>query len=333
MRNGGDLTGKMIEKYRILFCLLILAAAACTGCPNKTPELSGGVSDEDMFPPYQKPIYFMSAAEIDRYIRFLSTREKDTVARLDKILLRHVGQDHRQNIIGDFPFDLGPDNLPIYNIKESDCVSFVESVLAMSLADSWRSYMVLLQRIRYRHGLISWENRNHFIEADWQESNRWLIRDVNSVVGAGLLKTYDLEIERDRFYAMNGRKNPFPPQTVRLTYIPADDVHKIIPNLKNGYLFNLIRTNHTGKKWVGHLGFIRVDREGIVYMVHSGIPTVRMLTFSQYLEAQIKDREKRILEQKPYFEGFRFFAVRGDAMARLRRIDGRLAPRIIITGK
>ncbi len=257
----------------------------------------------------------------------------DPTARLNHVMLQYIGQAHRQGIIGDFPFDLGPDDLPLFDIDESDWVSFVESTFAMALAESWRSYFTLLQRIRYRGGVISWETRKHFIEADWQVSNGWMIREVNRELGANLLEEYVFEVERDKFFERNGRKNPFAPQRVRLSYFPADAVEKIIPRLKSGWLFNMIRTNHTGKKWVGHLGFIHVDADGGTFIVHSGIPSVRKLSFRQYLAGQVKDRAKKISEQKPHFEGFRFFALRTDAMERLRKIDGPKAPRLVITGK
>lgn len=331
---------KQFHERALASCLTMLIILCLSGCSRATPDPAkdGKAGDEtlratDSWPSHAKPLYLMAPAEIDRYLKDLRATMPDPAARLNHVMLQYVGQTHRQGIIGDFPFDLGPDDLPLFSVAESDCVSFVESSFAMALADSWRSYFVMLQRIRYRDGRVAWETRNHFIEADWQSSNGWMIRDVNRELGAGLLEEYVFEVERDRFFKRNGRRNPFPPQKVRLSYFPADAVEKIIPRLKSGMLFNMIRTNHTGKKWVGHLGFIHVDEEGEAFIVHSGIPSVRKLPFRQYLADQLKDREKKIREQKPYFEGFRFFALRGDALERLRKIDGPRAPRLVITGK
>lgn len=332
-----------IQIFRLPVLVALVAALVITvtlSCSRTAPDAAkdGKAVDEavratDAWPSHARPLYLMTPAEIDRYLKDLRANVPSPTARLNHIMLQYVGQGHRQGIIGDFPFDLGPDDLPLFNVEESDCVSFVESTFAMALADSWRSYFVMLQRIRYRDGRVSWETRNHFIEADWQVSNGWMIRDVNRELGADLLVQYAFEVERDKFFRRNGRKNPFPPQRVRLSYFPADEMEKIIPRLKSGMLFNMIRTNHTGKKWVGHLGFIHVDEEGEAFIVHSGIPTVRKIPFREYLETQMKDRDKRIREQKPYFEGFRFFEIRKDALERLRKIDGPRAPRLVITGK
>ncbi len=330
-------TGLAFHFKNLAVVLAALAVIAHAGCSRTAPDAGKEEREAaraaDGFPDHAKPLYLMRPAEIDRYIKDLRASMPDPSARLTHIMLQYIGQGHRQGIIGDFPFDLGPDGLPLFSVEESDCVSFVESTFAMALAESWRSYFVMLQRIRYRGGNISWLTRNHFIEADWQVNNGWMLHDVNRELGAGLLVSYEFEVERDKFFTRNGMKNPYPPQRVRLSYFPTGALDTILPRLKSGWLFNLIRTNHTGKKWVGHLGFIHVDDEGEPHIVHSGIPTVRKIPLRDYIRTQMQDREKRIREQKPYFEGFRFFALRKDALERLRKIDGPRAPRLVITGK
>ncbi|MBR1839754.1 MAG: DUF1460 domain-containing protein [Prevotella sp.] len=67
----------------------------------------------------------------------------------------------------------------IVNLRELDCTTFVETVLALAMTTSqgsrkWDDYCANLMKIRYRNGVISgYPSRNHYF-LWWVESNRRL---------------------------------------------------------------------------------------------------------------------------------------------------------------
>jgi len=51
-----------------------------------------------------------------------------------------------------------------------DCVTFCEVVLAAAIARNLGEFETSLHRIRYDHGKVQWDQRNHYF-ADWSERN------------------------------------------------------------------------------------------------------------------------------------------------------------------
>ena len=51
-----------------------------------------------------------------------------------------------------------------------DCVTFVETILALSLPSNADEFLAWLQKIRYEDGRVDWERRNHYMTG-WIRSN------------------------------------------------------------------------------------------------------------------------------------------------------------------
>ena len=62
----------------------------------------------------------------------------------------------------------GPDNQEVFVVRDDafDCVTFCEVVLAAAQAWDLDEFESSLRRIRYEHGQVRWEERNHYF-ADW----------------------------------------------------------------------------------------------------------------------------------------------------------------------
>jgi hypothetical protein len=73
------------------------------------------------------------------------------------------------------PFGLGPTgdgfdapfSLPIVSLESFDCLTFVETVIALSLAVSSRHFLELVKTLRYGKAAPSFAARNHFAGVDW----------------------------------------------------------------------------------------------------------------------------------------------------------------------
>ena len=87
---------------------------------------------------------------------------------------------------GDSPLGEGSgrDPDPTFRLDRFDCVSFVETVLALGRARSVVEATALLDDVRYG-GPPSYRSRNHYVESQWLPSlagKRWL-EDVTPAVG------------------------------------------------------------------------------------------------------------------------------------------------------
>jgi len=126
-----------------------------------------------------KPLFTFTEAEVDQYLKFLSATEPDLRKRIMHLARKNIGQPYELYLLGEMPFE-PYDPQPIYCLGKSDCLVFSEHTYAMALARDWPSFMRLLQRIRYRDGQLGVATRNHYTEADWNISNRWLVEDITA---------------------------------------------------------------------------------------------------------------------------------------------------------
>ena len=62
----------------------------------------------------------------------------------------------------------GPRRKEVFVVRADafDCVTFCEVVLAAALARDLAGFEAALRRIRYAHGEVKWDERNHYF-ADW----------------------------------------------------------------------------------------------------------------------------------------------------------------------
>jgi hypothetical protein len=79
-----------------------------------------------------------------------------------------------------------------------DCVTFVETVLALALSESIEETQLKLRHIRYRNGNISWKNCNHFMSIDWLWNNSDLIAPN------GGDNSIEIWIDRESYFSKNG---------------------------------------------------------------------------------------------------------------------------------
>src|SRR5689334_23186292 len=126
-----------------------------------------------------KPLYKFTESEVDTYLKFLNATEPDLRKRILHFARKNIGQPYELYLLGEMPFE-PYDPQPIYCLGKSDCLVFSEHTYAMALSRDWPGFMRLLQRIRYRDGQLGVATRNHYTEADWNISNRWLVEDITT---------------------------------------------------------------------------------------------------------------------------------------------------------
>jgi hypothetical protein len=113
-----------------------------------------------------------------------------------------------------FPLGGGPDQVErlTLGIDAFDCVTFVETVVALGRCRNPEDFEGELARLRYDGGLIDWSSRNHYMTL-WVERNA-LAGSVRPVDGRGFRD----EAEPRMLASLAG----FSPVTRRLRYLPCE---------------------------------------------------------------------------------------------------------------
>ncbi len=76
------------------------------------------------------------------------------------------------------------DQRPRYRFDKFDCQTYVETVLALSLAKDPQQFKKIIDHIRYQDSHVSFINRHHFPSSDWIIANQkvGLIKNINTTL-------------------------------------------------------------------------------------------------------------------------------------------------------
>ncbi|TFW33388.1 N-acetylmuramoyl-L-alanine amidase-like domain-containing protein [Massilia horti] len=270
-----------------LACLLL--AAALTGCATSpAPKPDAPLPLEALL---QKQIYQMTPVEAGRYVTWVHQAEPDLRKRIAAIGRKNIGQPYKLNLLGEFPYQVH-DDLPLFSLDHSDCVVFAEHTYAMALSQSWEEFFWMLQRIRYREGVIGVATRNHYTEMDWNVANGWLVTDISGELAGPNGPSYAMTVDRARFLKTRHHTEAnIPVETSRQAYVPADQVAAIADQLQEGDFVNVISTKN-GEYWASHVGLVVLGPDGKRHFLHSSEPQVREETFESYI-ARMTERDQR----------------------------------------
>jgi hypothetical protein len=273
-----------------LACLL-LAAAALSGCATPPATAPAAPAQLPLSALLHKQIYQMTPAEAGRYVAHIHQAEPDLRKRIAAIGRKNLGQPYRLNLLGEFPFEVH-DNLPLFSLDHSDCVVFAEHTYAMALSQSWEEFFWMLQRIRYRDGVIGVATRNHYTEMDWNVANRWLVTDASFDLAGPNVASYDMTVDRARFLkTRHHTESTIPVESSRQAYVPNERVAEIASQLQEGDFVNVISTRD-GNYWASHVGLVVLGPNGERHFLHSSEPQVREETFESFI-ARAAEREAR----------------------------------------
>ena len=186
-----------------------------------------------------------------RVERLLSkTKSSDSAGCRIEVLSRHfLGQPYQINPL------IGSARTPeifVASLDTFDCVTYVETVLALSLASTPRQFTEWLRKIRYEGGRIAWNRRNHYMTG-WIRSN----------VRAGTVHRLALPnvpiVVKNR--TLNGIPG-LPASPVRFTCVPKPAIGRLTQRLETGDLIFFASTRkHLD---VFHCGIIVRDNSRIL---------------------------------------------------------------------
>ena len=145
-----------------------------------------------------------------------------------------------------------------------DCFTFIDYVEAMRISGSFSEFIANLQKIRYREGRVTFENRNHFF-TDWREFNVGFVEDATGEIGksASVKVRKMLNIKKDGTSWVAGIR----PVQREMEYIPSGASDgKVLAALRTGDYAG-IYTDAPGLD-VSHVGIIIKD-DGNIYLRHA----------------------------------------------------------------
>eukprot|EP01032_Pedospumella_encystans_P031405 gene31405-35449_t len=197
----------------------------------------------------------MSPQEADGYIAQMRQSEPDLRKRIAAIGRRNIGQPYMLNLLGEYPFEIH-DTLPMFSLTQSDCVVFAEHTYAMALSRNWKEFFWMLQRIRYKDGVVGVATRNHYTEQDWNINNGWLLTDVTRELAGDFAASYPLRVDRQRFLkTRHNTEVSMPVQDSTEYYVPKERIAEVLGTLQDGDFVNVISTRDGGY-WASHVGLI-----------------------------------------------------------------------------
>lgn len=294
--------------FTLRFSGLLFAGACLAGCASTVPGTPAAALPETPFAGVlQKQIYQMSPQEAGRYIAHMHASEPDLRKRIAAIGRKNLGQPYSLHLLGEFPFEIH-DMLPLFSLKESDCVVFVEHTYAMALSQSWEEFFWMLQRIRYRDGVIGVATRNHYTEMDWNVANRWLVTDVSAELAGSDGPSYTMTVDRARFLRMrHNTVREIPVESSRQPYVAKEGVAAVASRLQEGDFVNVISTRN-GEYWASHVGLVVLGPDGERRLLHSQSPQVREESFDAFIARAAEREARNARDGKPgqVLAGFKF---------------------------
>jgi len=263
-------------------------------------------------------IHQLSRPQLDSYLAQLASTEPDPVKRLGHLAEATVGQMHQAKPLGEGSFD-SHDPKPLYALDKSDTTTFVEQTLAMAVTSNAADFNRVLQRIRYKDGVIATAGRNHNLLADWVKNNAWLLNDVSGGLWGEMawIPAHQI-VKRKTFLKDNFDINTdIPDEKFIGTFVPRCFLHKALADVRDGDIV-LVITGNDRQQFCTEMGIMRIDSADVENpwrIVYSIAPQVT------------KDKFRKVIWRKDTL-GFKFLRLRSDAVSVSREAAQTMAQRL-----
>jgi len=240
--------------------------------------------------------------------------------RIEKVSARFLGVPYMANPLGEGDMAGAPkaSKGPRYRLDAFDCVSYVETVVALAMTDSEEGFRAEMDKIRYKNGVVSFETRNHFTSVDWIPNNVRCFFDatervsIHALLGPARIRTTNIDRQK-WFEKVHGAKVPLPVRESRLLYISFDDLlegkERVIRAIEEPMVASIVVKYPTPSVALGtdndiaHMGFLLPTKSGLIFR-HASKKAGRVIDvdFFQYL---------RFLKNRPEFIGVNFLGIKG----------------------
>lgn len=276
---------------RILFGLLFCCAGTFISCAQSTQ------SDKGIF-----ESYLNSVQTVDK---LCSDILMDETAKFF-LGVPYVGKT----------LEYEPERL-IVNLREMDCMTFVENVLALAEASasgtpSWQTYLEKLQQIRYRDGKIEdYTSRLHYT-SDWiyENEKKGLIADITKEIGGvplamdvSFVSTHPesyMQLQSHPEYIAVMAKKEKEINSRQYYYIPKEEIDKREAQIRTGDIVCFV-TLIKGLD-ISHVGIVHKEGDKMTF-IHASSGKKRVIINEESLQDYVLGikKNKGIMVLRPQF--------------------------------
>jgi hypothetical protein len=175
--------------------------------------------------------------------------EHSVTSRIDFLSRRFLGHPYKPN-----PLIGSADTAEVFTATFDgfDCVTYIETIVALARAFNVDDFIEQLQQIRYEQGRIEWKRRNHYM-------TQWIRNNVREgiIKPVSLPKVPILRIER----VLNVVPE-LDPQRIRMKTVPKRAVPRLEQHLQSGDLIFFVSTRNNLD--VFHAGIAVRDEKRVV---------------------------------------------------------------------
>jgi hypothetical protein len=148
-----------------------------------------------------------------------ATSSRSAGARIEAVSREFLGLPYSSTLIG----SAEQPEVFVASLDSFDCVTYIETVLALAGASTPTHFSELLRHLRYDRGRVEWKKRNHYM-TQWIRNNRrnGTIRRI-SPNAAGRTKARVLNV-------VPGLR----PSPARFECVPKQAIRQLMPQLETG---------------------------------------------------------------------------------------------------
>ena len=137
-------------------------------------------------------------AEVDKLIL---SRPNGISKRYEYYSSAFLGRPYKSNTLSG---DLKNKEVLILNLKEMDCFTYLDYVHSLINAENYYDFINQLKEVRYKDGIVSFKNRNHFFY-DWAKN----IKNIDDItdeisLGKSIKVSKNLNLKSDGKLFLNG---------------------------------------------------------------------------------------------------------------------------------
>lgn len=218
------------------------------------------------------------------------------------------------------PLGEGPrgryDRDPLFRFDRVDCVTYVETVMALAMSRSVKSAIRNMQKVRYKNGTIRYSHRNHFTASQWLVENQkaGYVKPITEQVGGSYVKYIKRKITQDTWDGTRWvRRIPASllPRSYRFAYIPLRHIPKVIGKLPNIAWMGEVKDVPGNPVAVQHVGFVVRKGKRVVFRDANIMPGVSDRTLTSYARWRLRQHK----------DPHRRYTIVGYAFAAFKDID------------
>ena len=190
----------------------------------------------------------LSRRRVDQLLSKIK-RDRSAASRIDVLSRHFLGRSYKPN-----PLIGSSDTAEVFTaaLDGFDCVTYIETVVALARASNTNDFTDWLRKIRYEQGRIQWDRRNRYMSL-------WLRNNVRNRILKPISMSTLPTVSRDRVLNVVPGLDP---QRTRIKSVPKAAVPRLERHLQTGDLIFFASTRKNLD--IFHAGIIVLDGKKVL---------------------------------------------------------------------